>query len=155
MNGAYALKIIETEIQINASPQHVWEILTGLDTYPEWNPFIRSISGGISEGEKLDVLITPPNTKEMTFKPTVLSARTNAELRWLGHFLLPGIFDGEHIFTIEGNENGSLFVQKEIFKGLLVPLFWKRMEKNTKEGFELMNKALKQRAESESKSQTG
>lgn len=141
------MKTIETEIQINAKPQQIWEILTDLDKYREWNPFIKSIKGEIIEGKKLEVLISPPNTKEMTFKPTVLSAKTNSEFRWLGHFLFPGIFDGEHIFTIEGNENGSLLVQKEIFKGLLVPIVWSNMKKNTKTGFELMNKALKQRAE--------
>jgi hypothetical protein len=61
--------------------------------------------------------------------------------------MLPGIFDGEHVFTITGNDKGSLLVQKEIFKGLLVPLVWSSMEENTKEGFELMNRALKTRAE--------
>jgi hypothetical protein len=36
----------------------------------------------------------------MTFRPTVLNAETNRELRWLGHLLAPGLFDGEHSFTI-------------------------------------------------------
>jgi len=37
----------------------------------------------------------------MTFRPTILKAEPNRELRWLGHLLVPGLFDGEHIFTIE------------------------------------------------------
>lgn len=141
------LKIIETEIQINANPQQVWEVLTDLGKYPEWNPFIKSVTGEITVGGKLEVVISPPNSKEMVFKPTVLSANPHSEFSWLGHLLLPGIFDGKHIFTIEGDENGTVLVQKEIFKGALVPLVWKSMEKNTKEGFELMNTALKQRVE--------
>lgn len=145
------MKVIETEIQINADPKQVWEILTDLNRYPEWNPFIKKIKGKIIKGEKLEVHISPPHTKEMIFKPTVLSAKPHSEFRWLGHLLFPSIFDGEHSFTIEGNENGSLLVQKEIFKGFLVPILWKSMEKNIKEGFEQMNKALKQRAERENK----
>ena len=41
----------------------------------------------------------------------------------------------------------KLLVQKEMFKGILVPIVWSSMAKNTKEGFELMNSALKKRAE--------
>ena len=37
----------------------------------------------------------------MRFKPRVLKAEPNRELRWLGHLGIPGLFDGEHIFTIE------------------------------------------------------
>jgi hypothetical protein len=34
----------------------------------------------------------------MRFRPTVLKAEPPRELRWLGHFVFRGIFDGEHIF---------------------------------------------------------
>ncbi|WP_345977539.1 SRPBCC domain-containing protein [Sulfurimonas sp. HSL3-7] len=147
------MKRIETKIQINATPERIWTILTELDKYPQWNPFIKSARGKVIEGEKLNVCIAPPDGKEMCFKPTVLTVKANAEFRWLGHFLFPGIFDGEHIFIIKGNENGAFLIQKEIFKGLLVPLIWKSMEKNTKTGFESMNNALKMRAEGEDRQQ--
>lgn len=143
------MKLIETQIQIKASPERVWAILTDLDKYPEWNPFIKSAKGEVAAGEKLEVRISPPNKKGMVFRPTVLSAKTNSEFSWLGHLLFPGIFDGEHIFIVNGNENGTLLVQKEIFRGLFVPMVWSSMEKNTREGFELMNRALKERAEKE------
>ena len=39
------------------------------------------------------------------------------------------------------------FVQREIFSGLLVPLFAKDLNTKTKQGFEAMNQALKQLAE--------
>ncbi len=84
----------------------------------------------------------------MTFRPRVLKAEPDRELRWLGHFLIPGLFDGEHIFTIEPLEAGRVrFVQREIFTGVLVPLFMRWMEKDTLRGFEEMNTILKLRAE--------
>jgi hypothetical protein len=84
----------------------------------------------------------------MTFKPKVLTAEPNRELRWLGHLLVPGVFDGEHSFTIDPlEENRVRFVQREAFKGLLVPLFGRSLETNTQQGFEEMNRALKERAE--------
>jgi hypothetical protein len=84
----------------------------------------------------------------MTFRPTVLNAETNRELRWLGHLLAPGLFDGEHSFTIQPLEDNRVrFVQREAFKGLLVPLFARSLDNNTRRGFEEMNRAVKERAE--------
>ena len=37
-------KEIKTEILINATPEKVWSILTSFDNYPNWNPFIKSIT---------------------------------------------------------------------------------------------------------------
>ena len=64
--------------------------------------------------------------------------------------LVPGLFDGEHIFSIEPlDENRVRFVQREKFSGLLVPLFARSLERDTKRGFDEMNKALKARVEQE------
>jgi len=148
------MKLLETEIQIAAGPEVVWKLLTDLEQYPEWNPFIKNAEGQVKEGQNLMVRIAPPNAKEMVFKPTVTAVSENSEFSWLGSLLLPGIFDGRHIFTITENEDGCQLVQKELFSGLLVPLVWNSMEKSTREGFVLMNHALKQRAEMTDTSQT-
>jgi hypothetical protein len=144
------MKILETEIQISASPEKVWAILTDLQKYSEWNPFIKKAQGRTEIGEKLEVSIAPPDGKEMIFKPTVKSIIVNKEFSWLGRFLFPGIFDGEHIFIIEPKDDGCLLIQKENFSGLLVPLLWNGLDKDTRAGFELMNKSLKERAENAS-----
>jgi hypothetical protein len=142
------MKELHTEIEIAASAERVWELLTDFASYPQWNPFIRSISGQPTLGEHLEVRLEPPGGRGMTFKPKVLNAEPNRELRWLGNLLVPGLFDGEHSFTIEPlEENRVRFVQREAFKGLLVPLFARSLETNTQRGFEQMNRALKERAE--------
>jgi Uncharacterized conserved protein len=80
----------------------------------------------------------------MTFRPTVLKAEPNRELRWIGHLLIPGLFDGEHIFTIEPlGTNRVRFIQCEIYTGLLVPLFGRGLDTDTQRGFIEMNQALK------------
>ena len=59
----------------------------------------------------------------MTFKPTVLRVEPERELRWLGRLLLPGLFDGDHIFHIEPlAQTRSRFTQAERFSGILVGL---------------------------------
>jgi len=61
---------------------------------------------------------------------------------------VPGIFDGEHIFEIEELERNRVrFVQREVFKGLLVPLLARSLDRDTQRGFEEMNRALRGRVE--------
>ena len=45
-----------TEIEIAASAEQVWQVLTDLATYPDWKPFIRSVSGQPVTGERLRIL---------------------------------------------------------------------------------------------------
>jgi hypothetical protein len=141
-------KQIKTEISINASPEKIWKILTHFEAYPSWNPFIKSIEGEIKMGNAITVKIAPPDANEMTFKPTVLEYETNKKLSWLGHLLVKGLFDSEHKFELHDNHNGTTtFVHSENFSGLLVPIFKKQLEHNTKNGFMLMNEKLKELAE--------
>jgi hypothetical protein len=85
-----------------------------------------------------------------TFRPKVLKVEPHRELRWIGHLLIPGLFDGEHIYSIEPiDEKRVKFVQREKFSGLLVPLFSRSLDRGTKRGFDEMNQALKIQAEQE------
>lgn len=141
-------KEIKTEILINATPEKVWSILTNFDNYPNWNPFIKSITGEVKVGNKITARIEPPQAKGMTFKPKILTFETNKEFKWLGHLLFVGLFDGEHKFELIDNRNGTTsFIQSEKFKGILVPLLKKLLDNNTKNGFEEMNRKLKELAE--------
>jgi hypothetical protein len=142
------MKELHSQIEINASPDRVWDILTDFASYPQWNPFIRRISGELKVGKRLDVRLEPPGGRGITLRPTVLSAEPNRELRWLGHLLVSGLFDGEHSLAIQPlEENRVRFVQGDVFKGVLVPLLARSLDNNTLRGFEEMNGALKERAE--------
>jgi len=108
------------------------------------------LSGKFQELPKKDqqfMCIKPPNSNGMKFKPKILKYEPEKEIRWLGKLWIPKIFDGEHSLTIKRlEENKVLFIQKEEFNGLLVPLFT-NMLKDTKLGFQMMNQKLKQKAE--------
>jgi hypothetical protein len=141
------MKELHSEIEIDASAERVWDILADFAAYPRWNPFIRHISGKLEVGERLEVRLEPPGGRGITLRPTVLRAEPNRQLRWLGHLLVPGLFDGEHTLATEPlEENRVRFVQHEAFKGVLVPLVARSLQ-NTLRGFEEMNGALRERAE--------
>jgi hypothetical protein len=138
---------LRAEIEIDAPADRVWHILTHFGAYPEWNPFIRRIGGTAAPGQKLEVRFEPPDSRGVTLRPTVLTVSPQRELAWLGHLGVPKLFDGEHHFVLESLETGrTRLVQREVFGGLFVPLFGGVL-RNTERGFELMNRALKARAE--------
>ncbi|RJL33974.1 SRPBCC domain-containing protein [Bailinhaonella thermotolerans] len=136
---------IRTAVEIDASAARVWEILTDLPAYPEWNPFIVRSEGTPAEGERLRNRLVN-RTGSMDFSPVVLTAEPGRELRWIGRFGIPGIVDGEHYFLIEPLGPGRVrLTQGETFTGVLVPFAGSQLD--VRDGFTAMNEALKARAE--------
>ncbi|WP_272151075.1 SRPBCC domain-containing protein [Tenacibaculum aiptasiae] len=136
-------KQITTSITINASKEKVWNVLMDFENYLKWNSFIKVISGEIKVGNRIHVELSG-----MTFNPTIKAFDKNLELKWLGSLWFKGLFDGEHKFKLTDNGNGTTyFEQSENFSGILVPLFSKSLDTNTKANFEQMNNELKLRAE--------
>jgi hypothetical protein len=146
---------VSTEIEIEASPHRVWEVLTDGASYPSWNPFVRRLEGKLGLGEGLVVVLKPPGGRAFFIKPKVISWEQGRELAWRGRLGVPGIFDGEHHFEVRSDGPGrSRFVHWEKFSGLLVPLSKRMLNGSTRAGFVAMNEALKARAEQTPQSST-
>ena len=140
---------IHTEITIEAAPEEVWSVLTDLDRYQEWNPFLVSAEGDVAVGQRLVNRLQPPGGRAQTFRPTITVVEPNRAFEWLGRLGLPGIFDGRHRFDLEPTDDGGTrLVHQEHFRGLLVPFMRRMLDGSTREGFELMNEALKSTVES-------
>ena len=141
---------LHTEIDIDATPDTVWGILSDLGRYEDWNPFIVSAAGHVVVGEKLTNRLQPPGGKAMTFKPTVTAVEAGTTFEWLGRLGLPGVFDGRHRFELEaGPHGGTHLVHTEDFSGALVRFMRKSLDSRTLRGFEDMNVAVKARAEAD------
>jgi len=141
------MKLLHTEIEIDAPADRVWQVLADFGRFPEWNPFIVRASGELRVGARLEVHIQPAGSGGMTLRPLVLEATANRELRWRGQLLIPGLFTGEHAFVLEPLGARTRFVHREHFTGVLVPLLSRVLDGATRRGFEAMNEALKKRAE--------
>ena len=141
------MKELRTEIEIQASPEKVWQILMDFEKWPEWNPFIHTVVGKPETGENVDITFRTAS-KEMTLHCTIVKAEPNRELCWKYHVIMAGLFRGEHSFVIEPmGPNRVRFVDREIFNGLLVSLQAKDIDTHSRRGFEEMDRALKIRAE--------
>lgn len=56
---------ITTEVEIDASPAVVWEVLTDFESYSEWDPGLE-IDGETDEGGQLAVTFAYPNQRPTT-----------------------------------------------------------------------------------------
>jgi hypothetical protein len=111
-------------------------------------PVHDSGEGELVEGTKLAIKFEPPGGRQMEFKPTVIEVEPGRSVRWLGRFILPGLFDGEHTLAIETvGDSAARFTQHERFSGVLTAFSGKLFER-TQAGFVAMNEALKRRCES-------
>ena len=135
---------IKTEVVIDAPLKSVWSILSDGSRYSEWNPFIISMEGEVASGNRLTNIMQTGPEKTMTFKPKILVAEPDRELRWIGRVLMPGIFDGEHYFQLHDEGGQTRLVHGEKFRGIgLLFISTDKFRTN----FEAMNVALKERAE--------
>ena len=140
--------VMDTEIEIDAPAERVWDVLTDFASYPEWNPMIIRASGELRPGERLKIRFEPEGSRGHTFRPKLLTVDPNRELRWLGWPRFPGLFDTEHYWIIDERPGGRThLLHGTVVYGLLAPLAGKVMEKQSRGPFEMMNRAHKERAE--------
>lgn len=140
---------LRAEIEIDAEPGTVWDVLTDFGAYPEWNPFIKAIDGDQRPGGRLRARLQPPGARGFTMKPTVTVNEPGRAFGWLGRLGgVPRLFDGAHRFELEPIDGGSRtrFVQSEGFRGVLLPFVRRAILPATQRGFEAMNRALADRA---------
>lgn len=136
---------ITTTIDISAGRDKVWGVLVDFDKYAQWNPSVR-ISGRPVVGSKLAVRMGAGGAYGMSFRPKVLVATPDRELRWLGRLGLGGLADGEHFFVLSTNNDGTTrLTHGEHYSGLLVALARGHSEETR--SYDEFNRALKQRVE--------
>ena len=142
------MKEIHTQIDIKTTAEQAWHLLLDFNNYSQWNPFIRQINGAPNVGTKLEIHLQTAGGKKRIYRPTITKVEPYHELRWYGKSFIPGIFNGERIFTIEAHEaNHILFLHREIFTGLGVTLAGDRLDKDMYQSFEKMNRAFKTKLE--------
>jgi hypothetical protein len=138
-------------VDIDATPDRVWQVLTNLPAYPEWNPFITSTEGTLAVSGRLSVSLRHPNALlRRTLRPTVLEVIPCRRLRFqlrLARLGIPGLVDTEHTLTIALQDSGVRLWHQVQFRGLLIPLITRSLNRENLVAFTAMNAALKDRVE--------
>lgn len=124
-------------IEIDATPDKIWQILTNVTGYKNWNSTLVSIEGEIKAGGQLQLVSKlDPNR---TFKLSVKVFEQPTKLVW-------GDMMGSRTYLLTKQEQGTLFTMTEKIGGPLFPLFAK-MIPSFDESFDAYAKDLKIEAE--------
>jgi hypothetical protein len=139
--------MVHDRIDIDASPERVWQVFTDFRSFPTWNPFIRKMKGQLVPGRKLHITLRL-GRHLMRFRPRVTVVKPAREIRWLARQPIHRLFDVERAFEFEPHgKSGTRFVQFEIGRGLMAPIIMPLMRRNIAKGYAALNLALKARAE--------
>lgn len=49
--------VIEHSFDVDASPELVWEVLTDMASYGEWNPFVRECQSTLKPGDTINMVV--------------------------------------------------------------------------------------------------
>lgn len=140
---------VRADTIIDAPPEKVWNALVQMDCYKDWNEQLQFLGGSIALGEKVNLKLSVDGAKPYEFSPTIIHWEESKKFGWIARTGLPGIFDGEHLFELEGKEEKTFLVNRERYRGILAPIIQiQPMMKNAPKGFEKMNTQLKNYVES-------
>lgn len=130
------------EVNIQASAEIVWDLLTDAPGFPRWNSTVTGVEGAIRDGERLRLHV-PGTTR--TFTPKVSSVVPARRMVWSDGFA--PIFKGARTFVLKPRDNGSIdFVMEERFSGVMFALT-KAMLPDFRPIFEAYANDLKREAE--------
>lgn len=116
------MKYFSATINVKASPDTLWTILTDAPNYPTWEPGVIRIEGTIAAGQKITAYnkINPKRPSPAT----VTTFIPGKHMAWTGGMPF-GLFKGVRTFTLTPKgDNSVYFVLREEYTGPLLPLIW-------------------------------
>jgi len=142
------MKEINTEIIISSTPDEVWEILMDLPNWSKWNPIVNKIEGDLKIGGELSITMSDSKGNNgKKYKSIIVELDENKRFSFIATMMAKFIFSAERIIQLRATEKGTIFTQREIYTGLMVSLFWKKLSTDATEMLNSMNKALKKEVE--------
>lgn len=135
--------VFAATIDIAATPEEAWEVLSDFSTYGEWSNFSRVDRTPGTRGQAQDA------HAGFWFSSTVTAVTENHELQWSAKIIKNGLFLGAHNVILDRNEDGTTRVTNtETFSGALTKPFEGLFAKKRNDGgYAKFNEALKSRVE--------
>jgi hypothetical protein len=142
------MKAIETSIVIQASADRVWMILTDLDNYMNWNPFIVFARGDLETGQQFQLRRATDMTNIPRYGMVIAIDADDHRLSWTTYRIISRFLKTDYSFAVERIDTKTVrFIQRETLSGL-IPVILRRGRLNNRQSYmEAMNRALKRVAE--------
>lgn len=139
---------VRTEIDIAAPPEKVWAIISDIDAWQEWNPIINASKGVAAEGYTLSItMVGKDGVDGPKYFPTIKHFEEPKYFHWQAEMITSAIMTNDKVFELEAIPSGTRLVHKELFTGMMVPIFCNKFDENVPPMLNSMNQALKELAE--------
>lgn len=130
-------------INISASPETIWELLSDTSKISDWNSTIISLSGEIALNQTINLKSTAAPERTFNLKVTTL----NAPHKMVWEDGVAPMFKGVRTYTLTANDDGTTdFAMRENFSGVMLPMI-KSSLPDFRPSFEQFASDLKQASE--------
>jgi len=140
--------VIEKIVEIDASPEQVWNVITDLKSYPEWNPFMLECSTTFKPGALIDMkvaLFSKPQPQQEIVKEYIEGKLFSYTMKPVGGGMVLSSFRSHEV---EAFPNGRTRYRSYFYlKGWLSPLVRTLLGSRLEKGFAGMTKGIQERAE--------
>ena len=142
------MKEIRTEIQIAATKDKVWEILIDLPHWPDWNPIVNSIEGTLKVGSELSITMRDGESNDgKKYQAKITAIEDKKRFSFIATMIAKFMFSADRIIELEDSNNGTLLIQREIYTGFMVSMFWGKLSTQAAAMLQSMNESIKKKAE--------
>ncbi len=140
---------IHTEIDIQAPIEIVWALLIDINKWAQWSPIINDSKGFANHGSMVTITMVGKESgvDGPTYQPTIIVFEPPTHLRWSADMMASFVMKNDKVIILEKITTGTRVIHKEVFTGMMVPIFGSTFEHNVPPMLDLMNQALKEKAE--------
>lgn len=133
---------------IHAPAKQVWQTLTDLSSYPEWNTFTTKVVGQPKIGTDVELHVHMPVRGDRISTETVKCVEEGKQLSWGMTMLLPIFLKAQRDqVLIPIDEHSCTYQTWDSLSGLLAPLVVALFGEEMRNGFNRVGQGLKQRCE--------
>ena len=104
------------ELRIDADPETVFDVISGIDRWPSWNPDVKSVRG---EGPVQPGTVFRWKAGPSSLTSTLRVVDPPREIAWTGTTM--GI-KAVHVFRFQASDGGTLARSEESWEGLIARL---------------------------------
>ena len=140
---------VEHRVGVPASSKAIWDVLSDLKRWNEWNTLYPEIKGLLRIQQRLAIGEAFPGQPDRVIRPMVVDWVPNEQIIWRLS-LFWGLLRTTRYIEIESlGDESSIFSNGEIFDGPLLSLMTKGQKKAIKAGFTAFGEAVRDRAEAD------
>ena len=132
---------VEHRVGVPASSRAIWDVLSDLPRWQEWNTLYPEIHGLLRIQQRLTIRETFPGQADRVIQPMVVDWVPNEQILWTlsesgGLVKRIRYIEIEHL---NDDDSNCILSNGEVYDGLLGPTVGKARRKWLKKGFEQLN----------------